>query len=125
MVKNYSVEKLAIGFLCENIFQVKIYLFEIITKSLELTRETCFLDLNVSQAIHQIDVKETLLGCISTNYLVHILNLPSLQKKSPKASETLYFFLSGFSFTDTDDSQDRRGREGTIFYSSLPLLLAH
>ena len=25
------------------------------------------------------------------------------------------FFLSGFSFTDTDDSQDRKGREGTIF----------
>ena len=35
------------------------------------------------------------------------------------------FFLSGFSFTDTDDSQDSRGREGTIFYSALPLPLAH
>ena len=35
------------------------------------------------------------------------------------------FFLSGFSFTDTDDSQDSRGREGTIFYSSLPLPPAH
>ena len=31
------------------------------------------------------------------------------------------FFLSGFSFTDTDNSQDSRGREGTIFYSTLPL----
>ena len=31
------------------------------------------------------------------------------------------FFLSGFSFTDTDDSHDNRGREGTIFYSILPL----
>ena len=31
------------------------------------------------------------------------------------------FFLSGFSFTDTDDSQDSRGREETIFYSTLPL----
>ena len=29
------------------------------------------------------------------------------------------FFLSGFSFTDTDNSQDNRGREGTIFYSTL------
>ena len=28
-----------------------------------------------------------------------------------------FFFLSGFSFTDTDDSHDSRGREGTIFYS--------
>ena len=35
------------------------------------------------------------------------------------------FFLSGFSFTDTDDSRDRRGREGTIFYSTLPLPPAH
>ena len=36
-----------------------------------------------------------------------------------------YFFLSGFSFTGTDDSQDSRGREGTIFYSTLPLPPAH
>ena len=33
-------------------------------------------------------------------------------------------FLSGFSFTDTDDSQDSR-RKGTIFYSTLPLPPAH
>ena len=31
------------------------------------------------------------------------------------------FFLLGFSFTNTDDSQDSRGREETIFYSTLPL----
>ena len=38
----------------------------------------------------------------------------------------LFFFLSGFSFTDTDDSQDSsRGREGEIFYSTLPLPPAH
>ena len=36
-----------------------------------------------------------------------------------------FFFLSGFSFTDTDDSQDSRGREGAIFYSTLPLPPAH
>ena len=36
-----------------------------------------------------------------------------------------FFFQSGFSFTDTDDSQDSRGREGTIFYSTLPLPPAH
>ena len=36
-----------------------------------------------------------------------------------------FFFLSGFSFTDTDDSQDSREREETIFYSTLPLPLAH
>ena len=36
-----------------------------------------------------------------------------------------FFFLSGFSFTDTDNSQDSRGREVTIFYSTLPLPPAH
>ena len=36
-----------------------------------------------------------------------------------------HLFLSGFSFTDTDDSQDSRGREATIFYSTLPLPPAH
>ena len=35
------------------------------------------------------------------------------------------FFSVRVFFTDTDDSQDRRGREGTIFYSTLPLLPAH
>ena len=29
-----------------------------------------------------------------------------------------FFFLSGFSFTDTDNSQDSRGREGTILFHS-------
>ena len=37
----------------------------------------------------------------------------------------LFFFLSGVSFTDTDNSQDSRGREGTFFYSTLPLPPAH
>ena len=36
-----------------------------------------------------------------------------------------FFFLSGFSFTGTGDSQDKRGREGTIFYFTLPLPPAH
>ena len=36
-----------------------------------------------------------------------------------------FFFLSGFFFRDTDNSQDSRGREGTIFYSTLPLPPAH
>ena len=35
------------------------------------------------------------------------------------------FFLSGFSLTETNDSQDSKGMEGTIFYSTLPLLPAH
>ena len=42
-----------------------------------------------------------------------------------KIAKSPFFFLSGFSFTDTDDSQDSRGREGTIFHSTLPLPPAH
>ena len=34
-------------------------------------------------------------------------------------------FLLGFSFTDTDDLQNSRGREDTIFYSTLSLPPAH
>ena len=34
-------------------------------------------------------------------------------------------FLSRFSSTDTDDSQDRIGRERTIFYFTLPLPPTH
>ena len=37
---------------------------------------------------------------------------------------SFFFFLSVF-FTDTDDLQDSRRREGTIFYSTLPLPPAH
>ena len=33
----------------------------------------------------------------------------------------MLFFSIRFSFMDTNDSRDRRGREGTIFYSTLPL----
>ena len=33
----------------------------------------------------------------------------------------IVFFLSGFSFTDTDISHDSRGEEATIFYSTVPL----
>ena len=35
-----------------------------------------------------------------------------------------FFFYQGF-ITDTNDSQDRKGREGTIFYSNLPLPPVH
>ena len=37
----------------------------------------------------------------------------------------IFIFLSGFPFTDTDNSQDNRGREGTFFHSTLPLPPAH
>ena len=44
------------------------------------------------------------------------------KKESYEPRYNYIFFLSGFSFKDTDDSQDSRGREGRIiFYSTLPL----
>ena len=42
-----------------------------------------------------------------------------------KSTCNIFFFLSGFSFMDTDNSQDSRGREGIFVYSSLPLPPAH
>ena len=36
-----------------------------------------------------------------------------------------FFFSIRIFFTDTDDSQNSREREGTIFYSTLPLSTAH
>ena len=40
-------------------------------------------------------------------------------------SASFFFFCIRVFFTDTGDSQDNRGRERTIFYSTLPLLPAH
>ena len=48
-----------------------------------------------------------------------------LSKSQGPDSKIKIFFLSGFSFADTDDSQATRGKEGTIFYSTLPLPPAH
>ena len=45
----------------------------------------------------------------------------SIAKITIKYKVWRFFFLSGFSFTDTSDSQDSRAREDAIFYSSLPL----
>ena len=36
-----------------------------------------------------------------------------------------FFYQSGFSFTDTNNSQDSREREGGIFYSTLPVPPTH
>ena len=43
---------------------------------------------------------------------------------SRKTYERIFFSISVF-FTDTDDSQGSRGREGNIFYSTLPLPSAY
>ena len=52
-----------------------------------------------------------------------VLNMSELHEVLNKTHHYRYlivFFVSGFSFIDTDDWQDSRGREGTIFYSMLP-----
>ena len=46
-------------------------------------------------------------------------------KRFCRFSRGAFFFLSGFSFTDSDDSQDSRGRKETVFYSTLLLPPAH
>ena len=47
------------------------------------------------------------------------------EKLGMRLEKNLFFFQSGFSFTGTENSQDSRRREGTIFYSTLPLPPAH
>ena len=47
-----------------------------------------------------------------------ILKKSQISKESTCFGFFLFFFLSGFSFTDTDNSQDSRGREGTILFHS-------
>ena len=54
----------------------------------------------------------------------------NMWKKYRVSSQSLFFFFfficyEGFSFTDTDDSQNSRGREGTVFYSTLQLPSTH
>ena len=43
-----------------------------------------------------------------------IYNFRNSQKFQLERKRT-FFFLSGFPFTDTDDSQDSKGREGTFW----------
>ena len=55
-------------------------------------------------------------------------NILCFNKKNCRIKQkyyTQFFFSIRVFFTDTDDSQDSRGREGTIFYSTLPLPPAH
>ena len=61
-------------------------------------------------------------------YKSHTRKTINFKKKEMKLltnKQQEFFFLSGFSFTDTDESQDSKGREGTIFYSTLLLPPAH
>ena len=47
------------------------------------------------------------------------------QEAKCTASKYFVFFSIRVFVTDTDDSQDSRGREGTIFYSTLPFPRTH
>ena len=47
------------------------------------------------------------------------------QEAKCTASKYFVFFSIRVFVTDTDDSQDSRGREGTIFYSTLPFPSTH
>ena len=47
------------------------------------------------------------------------------QEAKCTASKYFVFFSIRVFVTDTDDSQDSRGREGTIFYSTLPFPPTH
>ena len=60
-------------------------------------------------------------------YWLAFSSIPTQNKRTNSNTTVLdnFFFLSGFSFTDTDHSQGSRGKEGTIFYSTLPFPPAH
>ena len=55
----------------------------------------------------------------------HVICITILEKVLKFLIIYLFFFLSEFSFTDTDNSQNSRGREKTIFFPTLPLPSAH
>ena len=55
------------------------------------------------------------LGCLYPNVGVFLILATSI------IIIIIFSFYQGFSFIDTDDSQDSSGRAGTIFYSTLPL----
>ena len=58
-------------------------------------------------------------------YTFHVITIEDAASVIDQGFSPFFFFLSGFSFTDIDDSQDSRGREGTILYSTLPLPPTH
>ena len=63
--------------------------------------------------------------CIFPTSLVSEIITPVFKKGTKNSKENYrpvsIFFLPGFSFTDTDNSQDSKEREGGMFYSSLSL----
>ena len=66
---------------------------------------------------------------LSILFTIEPTNLKQFFSRIWEKHDETYFsisiFLSGFSFTDTDNPQDSRDREGTIFCSTLPSSPAH
>ena len=56
------------------------------------------------------------------SYLPNWLSIFHMLVEEILSPTPFFFFYQGFSFTDTDDSQDSRGREGTSF---IPLYHFH
>ena len=52
-------------------------------------------------------------------------NIPDVKQAIKNKLLNRHFLSIRVFFTDTDDSQDNRGRDGTIFYSTLLLPPAH
>ena len=67
----------------------------------------------------------TLAPPVSMALQIPLLVWRYLTNTLPVSARIYVFFLSGLSFTDTDNSQVNRGREVTIAYSTLPLPPAH
>ena len=63
--------------------------------------------------------------CICINIYIYIYPLRRWGSLTMTFTGKYIYTLSGFYFTDTDDSQDSKGSEGTIFYSTLSLPPAH
>ena len=53
------------------------------------------------------------------------ISVKNIQLYSCWSSSKFFFFLSSFFFTNIDYSNDSSGKEGTIFYSTLPLPPVH
>ena len=75
----------------------------------------------------QLRVFHRYLVCIMVSSKKHLMKsgINAALRYARKNPTAQFFFLSGFSFTDTDDSQYSRKREWNIIYSTLPLPHAH
>ena len=62
---------------------------------------------------------------VTAHYIMVTIGYCSLPGGYCSLPVGFFFFSIRVFFTNTDDSQDSKGREGTIFYSTLSLPPAH